>query len=70
MRCKHLYLYAPAGKQWTVASCSCKAAPYVPSMSELEGYCKTGRHLLCPSLLASLPASSGREQTAVLTGRV
>ncbi|MGV1098382.1 hypothetical protein ACUUL3_03100 [Thiovibrio sp. JS02] len=54
MSCKHLYLYSPAGKQWSVASCSCKSTPYVPSMQELDSYCRTARYALCPFFLLSL----------------
>lgn len=60
MSCKHLYCYTPASRQWSVASCSCKTTPYVPSMQELEACCKTTRHALCPFFLLSMAIGSPR----------
>ena len=55
MPCKHLSCYSPASSSWSVASCSFKGTPYVPSMQELENYCTTGSHEQCPVIFQSLP---------------
>ncbi len=54
MPCQYLSCYSPANNTWSVASCSFKGTPYVPSVQELENYCKAGRHEQCPVLFQSL----------------
>ena len=53
MPCKHLLRYSHSRQIWTVASCSAKNTPYVPSLRELESYCQSGRHTVCPAYLVS-----------------
>ncbi len=55
MHCKHLSCYTPVNKSWSVASCSFSGTPYVPSVQELENYCKTGSQQQCPVFFQSLP---------------
>lgn len=55
MHCQYLSCYIPADKTWSVASCSLNGAPYVPSVQELEIYCKKGRHEQCPVFFRSFP---------------
>ncbi len=55
MPCKYLSCYTPASNTWSVASCSFNGTPYVPSVLELENYCKAGRHEQCPVFFQSLP---------------
>jgi hypothetical protein len=43
MKCGHL-------KGWTIAVCRVDEKPYVPSVFQLEEYCKTSRHKRCPFL--------------------
>lgn len=53
MHCKHLLYYSHNTNIWSVASCSAKNTPYVPSLHELERFCQNGRHTVCPSYLYS-----------------
>jgi hypothetical protein len=55
MPCKYLSCYTPVNNTWSVAGCSFNGTPYVPSMHELESYCKTGRREQCPVFSQSLP---------------
>lgn len=62
MHCKHLLLYSHTARTWSVASCSAKNAPYVPSLVELEKFCRSGRHTVCPAYLFSFqPGGPARE---------
>ena len=54
MQCRYLYRHNPAGNKWSVASCSARNSPYVPSMSELEKFCAGGRHARCPAYLCAV----------------
>ncbi|MEW6595425.1 MAG: hypothetical protein AB1413_11205 [Thermodesulfobacteriota bacterium] len=59
MRCQHLSHYCYGQNGSTVASCLAKGSPYVPSLCDLEKFCQSGRHALCPSyLVASLGGPS------------
>jgi hypothetical protein len=49
MSCKHLLRYSHSPQIWSVASCSAKNSPYVPSLQELERYCQCGNHIVCPA---------------------
>lgn len=58
----------------SLAVCSCKAGdrPYVPSLFELDEYCRTARHSRCPYYLGiqpmhgcELPVSSNKGSTAI-----
>ena len=53
MPCKHLLHYSQGTPAWSVASCSAKNTPYVPSLVELERYCQSGNHIVCPAYLFS-----------------
>lgn len=75
MHCKHLLHYSHATNIWSVASCSAKNTPYVPSLDELERFCQCGRHTVCSAYLFSfppgeeaawgshIPAGAGRRQS-------
>ena len=56
MHCKHLLHYSHGTHIWSVASCSAKNTPYVPSLHELERFCQSGRHTVCPAYLFSFEA--------------
>lgn len=58
MPCTYLSCYTPAYNTWSVASCSFNETPYVPSVQEIENYCKFGRHGNCPVFFQSLPPLS------------
>jgi hypothetical protein len=51
MHCKHLLHYSHGTHTWSVASCSAKNTPYVPSLGEVERFCQSGRHTVCPAYL-------------------
>jgi len=53
MHCKHLLHYSHGTHTWSVASCSAKNTPYVPSLGEVEKFCQSGRHIVCPAYLFS-----------------
>ncbi|MFH2122120.1 MAG: hypothetical protein ABIJ50_01350 [Pseudomonadota bacterium] len=55
MHCQYLSYYSPANNTWSVASCSFKRTPYIPSVQELEKYCKASRDQQCPAFAQSLP---------------
>jgi hypothetical protein len=56
MSCQYLSCYIPADNSWSVASCLLNGIPYIPSVQELENYCKPGRHQQCPAFFqSSLP---------------
>lgn len=40
MKCPHLI-------KWVIESCKADCRPYVPSLFELEGYCKNEDHRKC-----------------------
>ena len=44
MKCPHLL-------KWSVWSCKALDKPYVPSLFELEEYCRTKEHRKCPFYL-------------------
>ncbi len=44
MKCPHL-------RRWTVAACRIDKKVYVPSVFQLEEYCRTGEHKKCPFFL-------------------
>jgi hypothetical protein len=47
MKCPHL-------RRWTVAACRIDEKVYVPSVFQLEEYCKTSGHRKCPFFVKSL----------------
>ncbi len=47
MQCPHLL-------KWTVSACKAVERPYVPSLFELEEYCRTMDHRKCPFYLRDL----------------
>lgn len=44
MKCPHLI-------KWVISSCKALDRPYVPSLFELEEYCRTRGHRKCPFYL-------------------
>jgi hypothetical protein len=44
MKCPHLL-------KWSISSCKALDKPYVPSLFELEEYCRTKDHRKCPFYL-------------------
>lgn len=56
MHCKHLLHYSHGTHTWSVASCSAKNTPYVPSLGEVERFCQSGKHTVCPAYLFSCEA--------------
>jgi len=70
MSCKHLLRYSHSPHIWSVASCSAKNTPYVPSLRELENYCQSGRHTVCPGYLFSFEMGCVAPEGAVGPGIV
>ncbi|MFH1020825.1 MAG: hypothetical protein V1782_09505 [Pseudomonadota bacterium] len=68
MHCKHLLHYSHSTNIWSVASCSAKNTPYVPSLRELERFCQSGRHTVCPAYLFSFEAGYMATERAVSAG--
>ncbi len=52
MKCPHL-------RRWTVAACRIDEKLYVPSVFQLEEYCRTREHRKCPFFVKRL---SGRKE--------
>lgn len=59
MSCKHLSHYTYNDNAWAVASCAARQSPYVPSLKDLDRFCQSGAHVVCPYFLAGriLPAA-------------
>jgi hypothetical protein len=68
MPCKHLLHYSHGKHTWSVASCSAKNTPYVPSLYELERFCQSGRHLACPAYLCFCEAGCGATESRIPVG--
>ncbi|MFA6283827.1 MAG: hypothetical protein WCT30_09255 [Desulfurivibrionaceae bacterium] len=68
MSCKHLLHYSHGTNIWSVASCSAKNTPYVPSLHELERYCQSGRHTVCPAYLFSFETGCLAAESGVPAG--
>lgn len=68
MHCKHLLHYSHGAHIWSVASCSAKNTPYVPSLRELERFCQSGRHAVCPAYLFSFAAGEMTTESPVSAG--
>ena len=68
MPCKHLLYYSRGANIWSVASCSAKNTPYVPSLHELERYCQSGNHIVCPAYLFSFEAGCMATDSPVPAG--
>ncbi len=68
MHCKHLLHYRHGANIWSVASCSAKNNPYVPSLNELERFCRCGRHTVCPAYLFSFAAGCPAAETPQAVG--
>ncbi|MBA4373950.1 MAG: hypothetical protein C0402_13960 [Thermodesulfovibrio sp.] len=62
MKCPHMVSFLV---------CSCKAGtrPYVPSLFELDEYCRTPRHSRCPFYLGTQPMQGSEQQTEPYKGR-
>jgi len=64
MHCKHLLRYSRSTQIWSVASCCAKNTPYVPSLNELEKFCRSTKHIVCSAYLHSFsemcPEPDGR----------
>lgn len=74
MSCQHLSCYRLAGNNWAVAHCAAKETPYVPSLCDLEAFCRSGRHALCPFYLLAGCGAPGRvedrpQMAAAIIGR-
>jgi len=54
MPCQYLSCYTSAGETWSVATCSAKGTPYIPSTLELTHYCHTVVPHRCPVFFQSL----------------
>ena len=68
MHCKHLLHYSHGTNIWSVATCSAKNTPYVPSLHELERFCQGGRHAVCPAYLFSFDTGSLTRENRVSAG--
>jgi hypothetical protein len=68
MHCKHLLHYSNGTNIWSVASCSAKNTPYVPSLHELERFCQSGRHTVCPAYLFSGQAGCSTRESRIPAG--
>lgn len=53
MDCKHLIEYNLGNRKWSVSSCRAMNMTYVPSMNELDNFCRVKKHALCPFYLIS-----------------
>ncbi len=47
MKCPHL-------KSWTIAACKIDEKMYVPSVFQLEEYCRTRAHKKCPFFVKNI----------------
>lgn len=62
MKCPHLV-------NMFVCTCAAEETPYVPSLFELEEYCRNTRHSRCPFYLGTaLSSGSGSQQWAISAG--
>lgn len=68
MPCKHLLHYSHSPQIWSVASCSAKNTPYVPSLHELERFCQNGKHTVCPAYLFSFEAGYLTRESLIPAG--
>ena len=68
MHCKHLLHYSHSTQIWSVASCSAKNAPYVPSLVELERFCQSGKHIVCPAFLFSFQTGCTAPESRIPAG--
>jgi len=68
MHCKHLLHYSHGTHTWSVASCSAKNSPYVPSLGEVERFCQSGRHIVCPAYLFSSGAGCQARESRIPAG--
>ena len=68
MSCKHLLHYSHGTHIWSVASCSAKNTPYVPSLHELERFCQSTRHVVCPAYLFSFEAGCMTTEGSIPAG--
>ncbi|OGW27439.1 MAG: hypothetical protein A2X59_07275 [Nitrospirae bacterium GWC2_42_7] len=51
MKCPHLI-------KWVIASCKALDKPYIPSIFELDEYCRTKDHRKCPFFLLDINNTS------------
>lgn len=68
MHCKHLLHYSHGTHTWSVASCSAKNTPYVPSLGEMERFCQSGRHTVCPAYLCFCEAGCLARESRIPAG--
>jgi len=68
MHCKHLLHYSRRTHTWSVASCSAKKTPYVPSLGELEKFCQSSKHRVCPAYLFSFEAGGLERESRIPAG--
>jgi len=50
MKCRYLNQYSPSGFKWSISSCLANDRPYLPSIYELDSFCKDSEHNNCPVL--------------------
>jgi len=68
MHCKHLLHYSQGTHTWSVASCSAKKTPYVPSLGEVERFCQSGKHIVCPAYLFSFEGGCLARESGIPAG--
>ena len=51
MGCKHLNQFSASQFEWSISSCSANDRLYLPSIYELDSFCKDSEHNKCPVLL-------------------
>ena len=56
-QCRFLREYSPGKSSWKVSSCIAKHMPYVPSLLELDKFCRGNKHVLCPVFILGLGSS-------------
>lgn len=54
MGCKHLNQFSSSQFEWSISSCSANDRLYLPSIAELDSYCKDIEHKKCPVFLKGI----------------
>ena len=58
MHCLNLRVHNTGHESWSVSSCAAHDCLYVPSVGELEEFCRSPRHQRCHMLKRKVAASS------------
>ena len=58
MKCPHL-------AKWVISSCNAVEKPYLPSLFELQEYCRTKDHRKCPLYLRETKISGSKDKVLV-----